>query len=271
MGAIEKEVKLTAQQQRVLKLLFKFRYVSAQSLGQVMGIRRVSAYEVLENLVSKSLVTKVYKNEYRIHGKPAYYYLNKTGVTTVRKLMDVKESVVHALYKNDEATDDFIEHCLKLMQLYTAIMPSLPNDSDIFTKTEINRFKQFPKNRPDLYIRTPDGQEAIVVLVDDKVPYIIRKRLDEIITHSEDEEWDGDYPYVCFVLRDTAAKFSFLYTTNKKLDSMGMDEDELPILAASLASFDKPASQVWSTPFNPKKLTALFNQRTDTKERDDYK
>jgi predicted transcriptional regulator len=258
MGASEKEVKLTVQQQRVLKLLFKFRFVSAQLLGLVMGIRRVSVYEVLEKLVGKGLVTKVYKNEYRIHGKPAYYYLNKTGVTTVRKLMDVKESVVHALYKNEEATEEFIEHCLKLTGLYTAIMPTLPENSDIFTRTEINRFKQFPKNRPDLYVRTPDGHEAIIVLVDEKPPYIIRKRLEEIITHSEDEGWDGDYPRICFVLKDGNAKNSFLYTTRKKLESMGFDEEEIYILATSLKAVKEESRVMWSNALNPKEYISLF-------------
>ncbi len=258
MGASEKEVKLTVQQQRVLKLLFKFRFVSAQLLGLVMGIRRVSVYEVLEKLVGKGLVTKVYKNEYRIHGKPAYYYLNKTGVTTVRKLMDVKESVVHALYKNEEATEEFIEHSLKLTGLYTAIMPTLPENSDIFTRTEINRFKQFPKNRPDLYVRTPDGHEAIIVLVDEKPPYIIRKRLEEIITHSEDEGWDGDYPRICFVLKDGNAKNSFLYTTRKKLESMGFDEEEIYILATSLKAVKEESRVMWSNALNPKEYISLF-------------
>ncbi len=258
MGASKKEVKLTVQQQRVLKLLFKFRYVSAQLLGQVMGIRRVSAYEVLEKLISNGLATKVYKNEYRIYGRPAYYYLNKTGVTTVRKLMDVKESAVHALYKNEEVTEEFIEHCLKLTQLYASIMPSLPENSDIFTKTEINRFKQFPKNRPDLYIRTPDGHEAIVVLVDEKPPYIIRKRLDEIITHSENEGWDGDYPRICFILRDGNAKNSFLYTTGKKLESMGFDDGEIYILATSLKAIGGESQSIWSNALNPKSYISLF-------------
>lgn len=258
MGAGEKEVKLTVQQQRVLKLLFKFRFVSAQLLGQVMGIRRVSVYEVLEKLVGRGLVTKVYKNEYRIRGKSAYYYLSKTGVTTVRKLMDAKESAVHALYKNEEASEEFIEHCLKLTGLYNAIMPSLPDNSDIFTKTEINRFKQFPKNRPDLYIRTPDGNEAIVVLVDEKPPYIIRKRLDEIITHSEDGGWDGDYPRICFVLKDGNARNSFLYTTRKKLESMGFDEEEIYILATSLRAIKEESRLLWSNALNPKKYVTLF-------------
>ena len=259
MDSSENSQKLTGQQQRVVKLLFKFRFVSSGLLANVMGIRREGTYQVLEQLVAKKLVTKVYKEEYRIDRKPAYYYLNKNGVTAVRKLMDTKESVVHALYKNDEMTDEFVSHSMKLMQCYTAIMKYLPEGSEIFSKTEINRFDQFPKNRPDLYIRTPDGREAIAVIVDDKPLYIVRKRLDEIVAHSEDEGWDGDtYPLICFVLRDHPAKQNFLYTTGKKLESMGLEE-ELPILAASLRSFDAPLATPWSSPFKPKEYTHMFS------------
>lgn len=250
--------KLTGQQQRVLKLLFKFRFISAGLLADVMGIRRVSVYQVLEDLVKKGLVAKVYSNEFRIDRKPAYYYLTKPGVTIVRKLLDVKESVVHTLYKNADATTDFIEHSLKMAFIYTALVRTLPKGTDIFTKAEINRFKQFPKNRPDLYIRTSDGKEAIIILVDDKAPYIIRKRLDEVIAHSEDEGWEGDYPHICFILKDGHAKNSFLYGTRKKLENMGMDESEIHILATSLDALKEDRTAVWSNAFNPKHFTSLF-------------
>ena len=180
-------------------------------------------------------------------------------MTITRKVMDVKESVVHALYKNDEMTNDFVEHSMKLIQCYVSIKKYLPEGSDIFSKTEINRFAQFPKSRPDMYIRTPAGKEAIVIIVDDIPLYIVRKRLDEIITHSEDGEWDGDnYPTICFILRDHSAKYSFLYTTSKKLESMGLEEGELPILAATLGSFDEPVASPWSTPLKPKEYVKLF-------------
>lgn len=259
MDVSEKKVKLTGQQQRVLKLLFKFRYISTQLLADVMGIGRRSVYEVLEVLVEKGLVDKVYEKDYRYAKKPAYYYLNKPGVTTVRKLMDVKESAVHALYKNAEASEEFINHCLTAATCYISIIRFLPEVSEIFTKSEINRFKQFPKNRPDLYIRTADGREAVVILVDDKPSYIICKRLDEIITHSEDVGWDdSDYPYICFVLKDVSAKNSFLYTTRKKLEGAGFDEDEIYILATSLKALEQGSRIVWSNALNPNKYVSLF-------------
>ena len=159
--------------------------------------------------------------------------------------------------------DVMMDNLTETKALCGAVAPDIEvtlHQCDVSSETEINRFRQFPKNRPDLYIRTPDGKEAIVVIADDKPPYIVRKRLDEIITHSEDESWEGNnYPHICFVLKDSSAKFSFLYTTNKKLEGMGMDEGELPILASALTAFDKPAAHIWSSLFNPKKQTALFD------------
>lgn len=253
----EKAIKLTKQQARFLKLLYKFRFVNTPLLTNMIGIRRESVYEVLEYLVKQELVIKVYKPEWRIDRKPAYYYLNKKGVTTVRALLDVKESVVHALYKNDQATPDFITHCQTLLAVHNALKPQLPPDTDIFTKTEINRFKQFPKNRPDLYIRTPDGKEAIIVLAGDKPLYITGKRLDEIITHSEDEGWTGNYPTIAFILKDERDKNSFLYRTNKKLDDMGMEEGELTIVATTLEKLTQ-SSDVWSNAFQPSKSASFL-------------
>lgn len=259
MVASDQEQKLSSQQQRVLKLLFKFRFISAQLLAQVMGISRPGVYQALEALVDKGLVIKVYENEFRIDRKPAYYYLNKQGVTTVRKLMDVKESVVHALYKNDVATPEFIEHCLATARCYAAIARFLSADTDIFTKAEVNRFKEFPKNRPDLFVRTPDGHEAMIVITNDKPLYIVRKRLNEIIQHSEDEGWeDGDYPRICFVLKHGNDKNSFLYTTRKKLEDMGMDEDEICVLATHLKALDGDSDRIWSNVFKPKSFIGLF-------------
>ena len=102
-------------------------------------------------------------------------------------------------------------------------------------------------------------RSILVVIVDDKPLYIFRKRLDEIVARSEDEGWSSDdYPHICFILKDHSAKYSFLYTTEKKLESMGLEDDELPILAASIESFDKPIAMPWASPLKPTEYVRLF-------------
>lgn len=258
MRVRDTEIKLSTNQQRLLKLLFKFRFISTQSLADVLTIGRRSAYEALEQLVEKGLVDKFYDTDYRYAKKPAYYYLNKSGVTRVRKLLDTTESAVHPLYKNDSATPEFVSHCLTAAACYIAIKKTLPEDSDIFTKAEINRFSQLPKNRPDLYIRTPEGREAIIILMDDKPLYLTRKRLDEVLQHSEDEGWDGNYPVIGFILKNTADTNTFLYGARKKLENLGIDEEELSIVATDLGALIKSNDRGWSSVFRPSSRVRLL-------------
>lgn len=225
------DLKLTTQKIRVLMLLFKFRFVTSHLLASYMNIRRASTYEVLEYLAKYNLVTKVYSKEFRITRRPAYYYLSKEGVTLVRKLMDVKESVVHPLYKNDAASEDFIRLSLLTLDYYNMITKYLPEDSEIFSRSEINRIREFPKNRPDLYLRTPDGSEAIVIIVDTKPKHVINRRLEEIIAHYDSGEWEGEYPTIVFIFNDGNAMHRFIYFAHKVLESTGID-DELTILSS---------------------------------------
>jgi len=250
------EIKVTAQQERFLKLLYKFRYVNATELAKVIRLRSDNTYKVLETLKTKGLVTKVYKKGYRIDRIPAYYYLSSTGVTTVRKLLDVPESVVHALYK--QGSDDFIAQCQTTLACYNLIRDQLPPGSDIFTKTEVNQDSEFPKNRPDLYIRTSDDKEIIVYIMTTQPNYIINKRLDEIITHSEDEGWDGDYPTIALIVKDTRTQNSVLFKTNKKLEGMGMEEDELMVLVTSLDKLRSGNGVIWGNAFEPLKQVRLL-------------
>lgn len=256
----KEDLKLAPGQQNVLKLLFKFRFISTQLLADVLMINRKNAYNTLEQLIEKGLVDKVYEKDFRYAKKPAYYYLNKLGVTTVRKLMNVTGSTVNPQYRNGNATEELIYHCLTTAACYNAIDHMLPDKTTILTKAEINRLEQFPKNRPDLYVRTPSGQEAIVVIVDDKPSFIIKKRLDEVIEHSEDEDWpNGNYPSICFILKDDRAKNSFLYAANRKLDAMGFDEDEIRILAAPYKDVvERKSDHIWVNAFHPKTSVSMF-------------
>lgn len=251
-------VRLTKQQERVLKFVYKFRFVTKPLLAQVLEIRKDSTYEALEKLVKLELLVKVYEQAWRIDRKPAYYCLSKTGVTTVRKLLDIKESHINSLYRDHEASTLFINESLATLACYAPLKAALPAGTIIRSKTEINRFKIFPKHRPDLFIQTPDSKEAFIIIVPDKLPYFVNKRLDEYIEHSEEEGWEGSYPTIAFVVRDNKSKMGFLFKTNKKLEGMGMDEKELSILATGIDQLMSSKSKVWGSAFHPLKPTPLF-------------
>ena len=251
MESNEKDIKLTKHRQRILLFLFKFRFVSARLLAIAMHEERTRVYRALEYLVAKGLVTKVYDSSFRIDRKPAYYYLSTAGVTKVRHIMDVDKPVVHPLYKNDTVSQEFIEHCLQTIDVFNTLRDRLPEDTGISSKSEINQYQEFPKTRPDLYIRTPEDREAIIVILDDLPKYLIRKRLDEIILHCDEEGWDGDYPVVGVIVKDDHTARSLNFTTRRRLDTLGMDEDDIIIRITSLTALEPGANEKWLSPFSP--------------------
>ncbi len=250
--------KLTPQQERVIKLLFKFRFVTAKLLAQVLGIRPDSTYVVLEHLVKLGYVTKKYDPNWRIDRRPAFYYLNHAGVRAARSLLGVTEPAVHALYKNDTASPTFIDFCLAALSCYSPIKQSLPSGTELFSKSELARYKQFPKNRPDLYIRTPEKHEAIVVFAQDMTVDTMKKRLNELVDHSEEDEWSGKYPIIAFVLSSANAKHTFLYRTALMVESMGIDEEDLMLKAADIHAILENQGSPWSSVYKPKQLTSLL-------------
>lgn len=256
-----KTIRLTKQQQRLLKLVYKFRFITAPLLAQLLKIRHDSAYEALSTLLKQDLLVRVYKESWRIDRRPAYYYLSKKGVTTIRKLLDIESSAVNTIYQDHRATQEFIQECLTTLACFIHIKQHLPAETIIRTKTEINRFDIFPKQRPDLYIKTPDNKEAFVIIAPDKLPYFVNKRVEEYIEHSEEEGWRGQYPTIAVIVKDNRSKLGFLYKTKQKLEDMGIDEDdhELMIIATSMDNLVDDKAKVWSSAFSPTRFSELLS------------
>ncbi|MCX6727526.1 MAG: MarR family winged helix-turn-helix transcriptional regulator [Candidatus Saccharibacteria bacterium] len=252
-------IRLTKQQQRLLKLVYKFRFITAPSLAKLLSIRHDTAYESLQSLLKLELIERVYKQSWRIDRKPAYYYLSKQGVTTVKKLLELQDRAVNSIYNDFRASQDFIQECFNNLECYISIKQKLPEDTIIRTKTEINRFKIFPKQRPELYVKTASGHEAFIIIVPDKLPYFVNKRRDEYIEHSEEEGWRGAYPTMAFVFKDSRSKLGFLYKAQKKLEELGYEENEISIVATDLKQLTHGENPGWSNAFNPTKYVNLLS------------
>lgn len=250
---------LTKQQQRLLTLVYKFRFITTPLLAKLLSIRKDTAYESLQTLHELELLNRVYEQSWRIDRKPAYYYLSKQGVTTVKKLLELQDRAVNSLYNDHKASQEFIQECFNNLECYISIKQKLPDNTVIRTKTEINRFTVFPKQRPELYVKTQDGHEAFIIIVPDKLPYFVNKRRDEYIEHSEEDGWNGAYPTMAFVFKDSRSKLGFLYKAQKKLEELGYEENEISIIATDIKQLVNGEKPGWASVFNPTKYISLFS------------
>jgi hypothetical protein len=112
-------------------------------------------------------------------------------------------------------------------------MQSYGNKFEIFTKHEVAYFDDFPKTKPDLYLR--GDKEYLIVLAHDTPLFLSRKLLTEYITHFDEDGWTtGIYPTLLFIFADDNTRIRFQEYSHNLLESNGINIDELSITATTL-------------------------------------
>jgi DNA-binding PadR family transcriptional regulator len=212
---------LNSNQDHLLKLLFKFRFISVPVLAELVGKDKSTIYESLYVLEKQGYIAKRYTKEYRLQLRPAEYYLANTGIRYLRDTTDISDISLRNLYKNKSADETLINNCLEATAIYLKLRDAYPDTFDIFTKTEASQIDWMPRPLPSLYLRRTvaeepeDGKQLeieaepeesdtrtnyhyIVHIVEASLPrYILSKILRFYQNHSE-EDWDedelGSYP-----------------------------------------------------------------------------
>ncbi len=262
MSKLHKEYALNANQNHILKILYKFRFTTSTLLASFNGIHRVNSHKSLEASKRHKYIDSHYNKSYKLLGKGARYYLAPKGLKILKERFQLDEQVLHAMYKNKSVTEGFIDHNIDTVTIYLNIADVYPDIFDIYTKTELSSFDIFPDPRPDLFLnRLKESQtrtnQYFIELHHDKPPINARRRLSDLLEHYDEGEWDKDvYPTLCFVLKDHRAQQSFINYATRVLDSTGMD-DEITILTTHIKEFGSQENTIWANTVNDKNLLAL--------------
>jgi hypothetical protein len=255
---------LNANQINLLKLLYKFRFITVSFLASFKGTSRVAAHKSLEVLLDQKYVGCRYDPSYKLLGKGAQYYLAPKGLKYLRDSFQLNEQVLHAMYKNKSVTEGFINHHVDTSTAYLHFRDNYPDMFHIFAKTELASFHSFPDPRPDLLLNRVNGSETkindyFIELCHDTPPINARKRHSTLLEHYNEGDWEEDkYPALCFVLNDARSEEGFVRYAAETLDATGMD-DEITILTTTIKPLiDKSSLKgIWSNVLTPGKLTDL--------------
>ncbi len=241
---------LNDNQQHILTMLYKFRYITVPLLTEYKTLKSNSIQRSLDILIDKGLVERKYDKSFIKAEKPALYYLSKQGVALLRADDRFNKGVLNSYYRNDRASDAFVQHKLDTLKVFLAVKVTYRDRFRVFTQQELQAFEDFPSKKPDLFLRAKDDStEYMVSLVHDTLPYLYRKRLKELVRHYDEEGWEnGDYPTLLFIFFDSNQEYGFLSHARHKLESDGVDSDELYIGGTTFRAItSKPyVASVWS-------------------------
>lgn len=240
--------KLNAKQLHILTLIYKFRFISIPLLTEYQKLKsQTTLLRNLKILEEQGYVGRRFDLSFKIDRKSAYYYLAAKGIAILKDDSRFDSGVLHSYYKNKTVSETFMQHSVDVLAVFNSIKHMYADSFDIFSKSELAPFDGFPENKPDLLLRGKN--EYFITLAHDVQPFIIRKRLTEYISHSEEDGWDvGAYPTLLFVFTDSNSEIRFLGYAKSALEGAGIDTDELRIGATTMKALtQKPySSSVWT-------------------------
>ena len=143
----------TKKQLAVLRLLYKFRFGTADLLARALDLKdgRYS-YTRLEALVKQEYIGKNYDSTYKLEGKPATYYLLPKAFVALKhqSKTDGRELSLKTLrnaYKDKEASEQFIAKKLAVFTIYDKLRATHGEQLGFWTKEQLNfdKYAYFPK------------------------------------------------------------------------------------------------------------------------------
>ncbi len=257
--------KLTEQQLRILKLIHKFRFVSAPLLAEVLGKSKSSIFGSLEVLVRHEYLGKRYEKSFKLRHIPAIYYLANKSIRVLRDLEhpSITDKSLRNMYKSKHMNKNlpYVERSFRLISIYISLRRHYGDLFHIFTKSELTGYEEFPLPRPDLYLRRAKTKEAkvnefMLSVLEPGLPYFIyAKQIRRFQNHEEEEGWeDDDYPCILLVAPSESVEKRLLKTIHNSIQDFDFYTTTIDRLLA--IENDKA---IWADAFEGGKLLTISN------------
>jgi hypothetical protein len=193
--------KLNQEQLAVLQLLYRFRFASSEQIA-TYSQKKTSKFvqKRLKILEDQELIAKRYDKSYKLKGKPAAYYLTPKGARTLEANTTRKPDepiTIKRIYKDKDVSEDFIEHCLHVLNVYLTLKVLYPakDKCNYFTKTQLSyeKYDFFPSPLQDAYIRvkTSKGEKHFFLdIFEDTQPFfVLVRRIKKYLEYVGSGEW----------------------------------------------------------------------------------
>jgi DNA-binding MarR family transcriptional regulator len=151
---------VSQKQLQLLYEVYRFRFITAGLLAKQLHYRSVnSVRDRLELLCQAGYIEKVYRPEFRLQGRAAYYYVLPKSRSLLRTLPAVSATGLLGIYKLPRLSEAFRDHCLELLDHTASLQERYPDQLHLYTRPEMVAYDYFIRPLPDLFVvqKHPDG------------------------------------------------------------------------------------------------------------------
>ena len=224
---------LNQKQLYILKLTYKFRFITAPLLARHRNVTVSTTNIVINRLYKQGYLGRHYdKKTHKLPNRPATYYLQNKAIRYLRDDTILSDKGLNVCYKDKHLNQKFIDSSLLIYKSQLDIRDKHP-DYIFFTANELREYDYYPKILPQLYYYKPlednGRQEYMLDIFTDTLFFYIKKRIDQYVAHYENGEWKRkQYPTIVLIvpysrLQEKAAKYF-----EDARDGIFADESDLP-------------------------------------------
>lgn len=191
-----KNKRLNLKQLSILDTLYRFRFGTTELIANALNVKTKNKMnERLKVLLDQEYIGRRYGPEYRLLRKHATYYLLPKGVKALRRHDDkYHELVLHNIYKDKTASEQFINHNLAIFSTFCELTAKHGESLKFFTKSQLVQYEYFPKPLPDAYIRIQtenDRMQYFLEMLQTERPFFVSvRKAKRYIAYSETGEWE---------------------------------------------------------------------------------
>ncbi len=225
---------LNNQQLQLLKTLYKFRCATTGLIAETQGAKYIRVIlGRLQVLEDQGYIGKKYDSSYKIERKPASYHLLIKGIRIVKTLPGINQAAIKSLYYDRTASDEQIEHYLRVFQLYNNIKLAYPDQFKFYSKTELIGKDYVPAPIPDALLtrKKPSNtkpNDFFLDSIEQSLSYkLLISRIRKYVAFAESEAWEKkkqkDFPTLIFVCENELVQKRVSFQMKKTLDTSYAD------------------------------------------------
>jgi len=219
---------ITNKQSEILKLLFKFRFLTRNQIQTMLNHKYPSRiFNWLDDLTEKEYLLQTYKKNF--DNLPAIYSLGKNGAKYLRKDKTIGNKV-DKVRKEENCSQNFKDHCLFIGDIYISLLSftkSIKATLHFYTKSDLSGMEHLISPHPDAYFAIEDKagnvkRYFLEIFNENLRTNILRHRAKAYLTYNNSDDWqdntDKPFPEIILVCPTVKLKNHIYFYLKDKLD-----------------------------------------------------
>lgn len=210
-GKEKQEKELTKKQLALLKLVYRFRFVTSKHVAAYFKQTQLRTSQLqLNDLNARGYLIKRHESSYRIQGRSAEYFLTPKAIPILRNLLTrPSERELKQTYARPIASRHFINRSLDLFDIYLSLNRLYNDKLNFVTKPQLNVevYDYLPSPLPDVFFtlgaKTKSKRNFFLEYFDDNVSIGIHgRKINGYMEYEESGEWDDtglEFPTVVII------------------------------------------------------------------------